>query len=365
MSLMKLFPPRGPLEMVAIDILGPLPQSSRGFRFILVMADRFTKLTQAVPLRRITAYDVAVAFVEHWVFKYGPPETLLSDNGSQFVAHFFQRVCKLLHTANVFTTTYHPQTNGQVERFNRSLTAMLRSYVDEHPKDWCAYTSALCYAYNMAVHRSTNTTPFELVLSRPPPEFTLAHSPRRRKAPVRETKEDYARRLGIAIGKARNSLLRTQQRYKRNFDARVRKTRAFKEGDHVFLELNDGAKKRSKLQFEAAGPFRVLSTDSNTVVIQRGDVVERVSRNRVTFAPAVSSRPAQARDPSPHDFATKKRTGDTWLFNSILAHREKPDGGLEFKVDWDGDWEPTWEPRDCVPEEAISRYFTRYRRAFR
>ena len=89
---MKLFPATAQLDSVAIDILGPLPKSSRDFIFMLVISNRFTKLTQVVPLKRITAYDVAVAFVEHWVFKYGAPTTLLYDNGSQFVAHFFRRV---------------------------------------------------------------------------------------------------------------------------------------------------------------------------------------------------------------------------------------------------------------------------------
>ena len=109
---------------------------------MLVISHRFTKLTQAIPLKRITAYDVAAAFVEHWVFKYGAPATLLPDNGSQFVAHFFRRVCNilccilversalrngvLLQGHNIFTTTYHPQRNGQVESFNRTLAAMLR-----------------------------------------------------------------------------------------------------------------------------------------------------------------------------------------------------------------------------------------------
>ena len=79
-----------------------------------------------VPLKRITAYDVAVAFVEKLVFKYGAPATLLFNNGSQFVAHFFRRVCNILQVHNIFTTTYHPQTNGQVERFNRTFAAMLR-----------------------------------------------------------------------------------------------------------------------------------------------------------------------------------------------------------------------------------------------
>ena len=89
-SEMKLFPATAPFDSVAIDVLGPLPKSSRGFIFMLFISDRFTKPTQVVPLKRITAYDVAVTFVEHWVFKYGAPATLLSDKEWQFVAHFFR-----------------------------------------------------------------------------------------------------------------------------------------------------------------------------------------------------------------------------------------------------------------------------------
>ena len=107
--------------------------------FLSFISDCFTKLTEMVPLKRITAYDVALAFVEHWVFKYDAPATLLSDNGSQFVAHFFRRMCNILQVHNIFSTTYHPQTNGQVERFNRILAAMLRCSVEDNPGLWCLY----------------------------------------------------------------------------------------------------------------------------------------------------------------------------------------------------------------------------------
>ena len=113
---LKLFPATKPLASLCIDILGPLTKSKRGYVFLLVITDRFTKLTRVVPLRKITAYNVAVAFVEHWVFSYGPPECFISDNGKQFAAKFFQAVCELLGISNVFTSTYHPRTNGQMER---------------------------------------------------------------------------------------------------------------------------------------------------------------------------------------------------------------------------------------------------------
>lgn len=87
--------------------------------------------------------------------------TILYDNGSQFVALFLQRVCKVMHISNSFPTTFHPKTSGQVERSNRALTAMLRSDVEEHPQDRCQYIAALCFSYNMEIHSTTSTTPFE------------------------------------------------------------------------------------------------------------------------------------------------------------------------------------------------------------
>ena len=79
---MKLFPATAPLESMAMDLLGPLKKSKAGNRFILVMTDRFTKLTQVVTLRRNTAAVIAEAFCQHWVFKYGTSKETLTDNGS-------------------------------------------------------------------------------------------------------------------------------------------------------------------------------------------------------------------------------------------------------------------------------------------
>ena len=134
---LKLFPAQRPLEFVAIDILGPLERSAAdGSRYILVMTDRFSKLTKAVPLKKITAHKVAQAFLEHWCFNYGFPAMLLSDNGSQFTAALFKTVCTELGIRQLFTTAYHPQTNGQVERFNRTILAGIRAFRDGNPKCW-------------------------------------------------------------------------------------------------------------------------------------------------------------------------------------------------------------------------------------
>ena len=122
---MKLFTPNALLEFVAIDILGEIISTKRGIRYILVISDRYSKLVRTVPLKKITAAHIAHAFVHHWVFVYGSALKLLSDNRTQFTARFFQKMYRILQIRNVFTTMYQPQANGQVERFNRTLTSTL------------------------------------------------------------------------------------------------------------------------------------------------------------------------------------------------------------------------------------------------
>lgn len=134
-TMLKLFPPSKPLEFVALDLLGPLPMTTKGNRFILVIGDRYSKVTQAVPLAEITADNVAHAFVKHWILPYGVPLLVLSDNGSQFAAKFFQAVFAALGIKQLFTSTYDPQCNGQIERFNRVALERFLHYVCRRQDD--------------------------------------------------------------------------------------------------------------------------------------------------------------------------------------------------------------------------------------
>ena len=125
-KFMRLFPAKEPLEFVSIDLLGELIRTRRGNRFLLVIVDRFSKLVRTVPMKRITAIEAAKAFGHHWVLVYGQPLTLLRDNGPQFAARLFIDICRILGVKNVFTTSYHPQCNGHVERLNRTIINALR-----------------------------------------------------------------------------------------------------------------------------------------------------------------------------------------------------------------------------------------------
>lgn len=172
-SRLKLILAIRQLESVAIDILKPLPHTKSGKCLLLDITDRFTKLTQVVGLGKQAARFVALAFLEVWDFKYKTPLFVLLDYVPQFAAMFFKSVCRSLGITNVYTNNSHPQTNGQVKCYNGTVMTRFRNYDNEQQNDWDVYASALTYAYENQIQKSTKTKPFKLVLSHPPSDFTL------------------------------------------------------------------------------------------------------------------------------------------------------------------------------------------------
>ena len=174
-----------------------------------------------------------------------------------------------------------------MERYNRTLKAAIRSYLNDHPTDWDLYTSSLTYAYNCLPHTSTALAPFELVLSRPPPPLALKNEPRSYKDP-QEARIKWKEWLEKALADAKDMLTKAQQRYKRNYDARLRRHREnIKKNDYVYLRVDRRDEKEHwhKLAAVAEGPFKVLDTHDKTVVIEKDDkTIERVSHDRLAFA---------------------------------------------------------------------------------
>ena len=195
-----------------------------------------------------------------------------------------------MNVHNKFTTTYHPQTNRQVERFNRTIVSAIRAYIGEHPRDWDLYTNAITYAYNCQPQESTAIAPFDLVLSNPPGPLALEAQPSQPTS-AKDFKSKWKAWLEKALTETRDPLSKAQERYKRNYDRRLRRDlENIKAGDFVFLrvERKDDKETRHKLAPIADGPYLVkdVNQDAKTVVIVYDDqTVENVSRSRVVLAP--------------------------------------------------------------------------------
>ena len=102
----------------------------------MLITDSFANLTKCIALRRITAMSVAKAIIDAWQSVYGAPDRILPDQGPQFTSNFFIAVKKMLRIETVRTTAYHSQTNGQAERYNRTMVTQLRHYVADDPSRW-------------------------------------------------------------------------------------------------------------------------------------------------------------------------------------------------------------------------------------
>ena len=118
-----------PLDRVGIDILGPLPLTQRGNKYILVATDYFTKWVEAFPVPDQTVVTCTDVLLNEFFSRYGTPIQLHSDQGRNFESDLFAELCKLLEVRKTRTTPRNPRCNGQTERFNSTLIHMLKCYL--------------------------------------------------------------------------------------------------------------------------------------------------------------------------------------------------------------------------------------------
>jgi len=144
-----------PFEKIFLDIVGPLETTTEGNSYILTMQDDLTKFSAAVPLVNHTANSIAKAFVENFVCQHGIPDSLVTDQGQDFLSKIFTACCKLLQIDKIKTTAYHPQSNGALERSHRTLAEYLRHFVDEKKQNWDQYLPYSMFVYNSSVHSTT------------------------------------------------------------------------------------------------------------------------------------------------------------------------------------------------------------------
>ena len=137
-----------------------------GYNQILVIIDHFTKLAESVPCQLASAEETCDHLITHWISRYGCPMSFQSDKRKAFVGDLKKELMRRSHIAQAHSTTYHPQTNGLVERQNRTLVNMLRVYCLRYVTDWDKYLPQVVVAYNSTQHSTTGISPFMMLTGR-------------------------------------------------------------------------------------------------------------------------------------------------------------------------------------------------------
>jgi len=153
-----------PWEDISMDFILGLPRTARGFDSIFVVMDRFSKMAHFIPCHKVDdAQNVSKLFFREVVRLHGLLRSIVSDRNLKFISHFWKTFWEKLDTKLQFSTSCHPQTDGQTEVVNRSLSTMLRAVMRGSHKFWDEYLPHIEFAYNRVVHKTTNISPFEVV----------------------------------------------------------------------------------------------------------------------------------------------------------------------------------------------------------
>src|SRR5260221_10409653 len=267
------------LEVISIDMIRELPDS-KGYNAILVVVDRLSKWIHTIPtVPSLDSTGVAQLFLEHVWHHHGLPEEVISDCRHTFVSNFSHEHAALLRVKLTPSTSYHPQTDGQMEHMNQEIEAYLHVFVSHQQDDWADWLPLAEFVYNNKVHAATCWTLFELDAGQHP---HLGVEPT--KTLTVEATDTFARQLDCAQEEAKAALEWAADDMKWYYDWNRQAAPEYKVGDRVWLSLQNYSLDcpMKKLDHKWAGPFLI------TKVVSPAAVKLRLSTREKHVHPIVS-----------------------------------------------------------------------------
>jgi len=347
-----------PMQVMAMDIMGPFPETKQGSCYIIVISDYFTRWVEAYGIPNQEARTVATKLVDEIFCRFGIPEQLHSDMGAQFESKLIHEICKLLQINKTHTTPYHPQSDGLVERLNRTIQSMLATTITESGGEWEEHLPKVCFAYNTSKQASTGFTPFQLMFGRQAriPLDVIYKTPMPQSVNVPQYVVQLRKSLEKAHNLARQNLKTAAGRQKERYDRNAH-GEPYKIGDKVWLHSTVVPRGRAKkLHCPWSGPFTIIKciTDAvyrvqDTRARRRRHVVHfdrlkpcdphiRTTNNTASMSNEQSGRPAESTLPTP----------------AAIDHVIPPGTNLQLVEDDDTDTQPIevlTDPIQSVPDQ--------------
>ena len=228
----------GPMDLLCMDFLQIEPDD-KGVKNVLVLTDHFTRYALAYPTPDQTAATVAKVLWEKVFVHYGLPTRIHTDQGRDFESDLMQELCEVLGIHKSHTPPYHPQGNGQVERFNKTLLDLLGTLEDKAKAEWRLHVAPLVHAYNCTPNDATGMTPYFLMFGRTPNLPIDIEMGLDRTKDVKLSQQSYAKKLQARLQQAyqlaEKSAMKVCASNKRRHDLKVREN-ALVAGDRVLVK---------------------------------------------------------------------------------------------------------------------------------
>ncbi|CAF4311311.1 unnamed protein product, partial [Rotaria sp. Silwood2] len=218
-ALKPIKPPEGVWQLLTMDFHGPItPTTKNGNKYIISLTDVLSKFVITKAVRDCTATTAADFITEEDILKYGTPKCILTDNGTHFTAIMMSELFKKIGVTHLYSTPYHPMTNGQIERFNATMDAKIATLSNEKRTNWDEQLPFVTFNYNTSIHTTTGQIPFELMYGRSPilpfdqqqPSVTLSQDP--------DHKSKLNQYLSILTEQAKMKILEQQRKYEERYD---------------------------------------------------------------------------------------------------------------------------------------------------
>ena len=338
--------PEGPWEDISMDFIVGLPPSLHmrtACDAILVVVDRFSKMVRYIPCRGdITAEGLASALIENIFSKYGAPKSIVSDRGTTFTAKYWSTLCYYLAVRRLFSTAFHPQTDGQTERMNQTLECYLRCYINYYQNDWVELLPGAEYAANQSINATTKISPFELVYRFTP---TLRMNLARDEIDGENVAaKSRLQKIEESIKTSKEEWEKAQESITKYYNKK-RKDVSFKEGEMVMLSSKHIRMRRAstKLADKFLGPFKIEKRIGNNAY--QLQLPQKYGKLHHTFH--VSLLEAwKAREGSNRPEPVEIDGAEEWEVEKILDQRTTKNGKTQYYVRWAGFSESgdSWEP---------------------
>jgi len=151
-----------PFAIWGIDLIGPLPVGKSGVKYAIIAIDYFTKWAEAEPLATITSKKMINFVTKNIICRYGVPQKIITNNGTQFESEEFQNFCEQFKIKKSFSTVAYPQANGQVEAVNKIVKSTIKKQLEKEKGGWVDKLPFALWAYRTIHKTATGHIPFSV-----------------------------------------------------------------------------------------------------------------------------------------------------------------------------------------------------------